>query len=112
MEGGLKKDNSSSSSQPQEVGVGGGEGGNVHPVPMGSIGPECTELKRAYDACFNAWFADKFLKGHPPGLDSCDPLLSAYTDCVKKALKARHVDLGEIAMAHLGTDKVRTPPTS
>ncbi len=58
---------------------------------MGSIGPECTELKIAYDNCFNSWFADKFLKGvatssspgAPSGLESCDALLTAYTSCVK-----------------------------
>lgn len=55
---------------------------------MGSIGPECTELKVAYDTCFNAWFADKFLKGQSkPGLDSCDALLAAYTSCVKVSNK-------------------------
>ena len=29
---------------------------------MNSIGEECNELKQSYDACFNVWFAEKFLR--------------------------------------------------
>ena len=29
---------------------------------MNSIGPECDELKKTYDSCFNVWFTEKFLK--------------------------------------------------
>ncbi len=29
---------------------------------MNSLGPECDELKKTYDSCFNVWFTEKFLK--------------------------------------------------
>ena len=39
---------------------------------MQSIGPECNELKKTYEACFNQWFSEKFLKGVKE--DSCAPI--------------------------------------
>ena len=30
---------------------------------MNSLDPECNELKKKYDSCFNLWFTEKFLKG-------------------------------------------------
>lgn len=49
---------------------------------MNSIGEDCTELKQNYDTCFNAWFADKFLKGHHDD-SACAPLFRIYQHCVK-----------------------------
>jgi hypothetical protein len=80
---------------------------------MGSIGPECLELKGAYDACFNAWFTSSFLKAEGKSdLSSCDALLNQYTACVKRVLKSRNVDLVEIEKEHLGTSRERSIPKS
>ena len=49
---------------------------------MNSIGEECTELKRKYDDCFNAWFSDKFLKGDYKN-DPCANIFQTYQACVK-----------------------------
>lgn len=52
---------------------------------MNSIGENCNELKRDYDACFNSWFAEKFLRGETN--DSvCAPLFKVYQQCVKVGL--------------------------
>ena len=48
---------------------------------MESIGSDCQELKRDYDACFNTWFKESFLKGKTE--DACAPLFKAYQTCVK-----------------------------
>ena len=48
---------------------------------MNSVGEGCNDLKKAYEECFNKWFADKFLKGHKD--DPCGPLFRVYQDCVK-----------------------------
>lgn len=48
---------------------------------MNSVGEKCSELKKSYDACFNAWFADNFLKGETA--DSCAELFKEYQACVK-----------------------------
>lgn len=49
---------------------------------MNSIGEECNDLKKEYDACFNAWFAEKFLRGNTN--DSvCAQLFKSYQQCVK-----------------------------
>lgn len=48
---------------------------------MNSISPECQELKEKYDACFNKWFSEKFLKGNTK--DECGALFEVYQDCVK-----------------------------
>lgn len=47
---------------------------------MDSIGPECTELKHKYEACFNRWYSEKFLKGETR--DECEPLFKAYKACL------------------------------
>lgn len=49
---------------------------------MNSIGEDCKELKHNYDACFNNWFADKFLKGVTDE-SMCAPLFRVYQQCVK-----------------------------
>lgn len=49
---------------------------------MNSLGDDCTELKKQYDACFNSWFSEHFLKGRND--DSlCAPIFKIYQDCVK-----------------------------
>lgn len=42
---------------------------------------DCSDLKQKYDACFNSWFSEKFLRGDTN--DSiCASLLKVYKDCV------------------------------
>lgn len=41
----------------------------------------CSELKQKYDACFNSWFSEKFLKGDTND-SMCASLLKVYKDCV------------------------------
>ena len=49
---------------------------------MNSIGEACNDLKRDYDACFNTWFSEYFLKGHTND-SMCAPLFKVYQECVK-----------------------------
>ena len=49
---------------------------------MDSIGKDCNELKTKYDACFQVWFSEKFLKGDTSE-DMCKPLFIVYEDCVR-----------------------------
>lgn len=53
---------------------------------MNSIGENCNELKSKYDACFNSWFSDKFLKGHTDD-SQCKPLFQVYQKCVQVNIK-------------------------
>ncbi|RKP12169.1 hypothetical protein BJ684DRAFT_11897 [Piptocephalis cylindrospora] len=57
---------------------------------MESIGKDCTELKQAYDTCFNRWYAESFLKGNTT--PECDELFEKYRSCVHKTLKERQLD--------------------
>lgn len=49
---------------------------------MNSIGENCNELKKQYDACFNNWFAEQFLRGSTND-QACAPLFKVYQQCVK-----------------------------
>lgn len=49
---------------------------------MDSIGNSCNDLKKEYDACFNSWFADQFLKGNTND-KICAPMFKVYQECVK-----------------------------
>ena len=48
---------------------------------MNSIGPECNDLKKEYDACFNVWYSESYLKGDRKS-DPCSELLKSYRTCV------------------------------
>ncbi|CAD7011851.1 TP53-regulated inhibitor of apoptosis 1-like [Ceratitis capitata] len=62
---------------------------------MNSLGDDCTELKKQYDACFNSWFSEHFLKGrHDDSL--CAPIFKVYQDCVKRAMREQKIELREI----------------
>ncbi|XP_016976161.1 TP53-regulated inhibitor of apoptosis 1-like [Drosophila rhopaloa] len=62
---------------------------------MSSVGEDCNELKQQYDACFNSWFSERFLKGQTD--DSvCAPIFRVYQDCVKRAIREKKIDLREI----------------
>ena len=56
---------------------------------MNSVGAECNELKQSYDACFNVWFAEKFLRqgggGKQQNVDEsmCKPIFLVYKECVR-----------------------------
>ncbi|CAG8468438.1 9915_t:CDS:2 [Paraglomus brasilianum] len=55
-----------------------------------SISEECNNLKKEYDACFNKWYSEKFLKGdcNP----ECDEIFAAYKECVLGAVKSKQID--------------------
>jgi len=57
---------------------------------MESLGRECTELKRKYDACFNTWYSEKFLKGDIQ--PECEDLFEEYRACIQKVLKERKLN--------------------
>ncbi|XP_072020543.1 TP53-regulated inhibitor of apoptosis 1-like [Amphiura filiformis] len=78
---------------------------------MNSIGEECTELKREYDACFNAWFSDKFLKGKYKN-DPCAGIFQKYQACVKQAIRDKGINLDEIEKPVLGTSNEQQTPAN
>ncbi|XP_072391956.1 TP53-regulated inhibitor of apoptosis 1-like [Diabrotica undecimpunctata] len=78
---------------------------------MNSIGEACNDLKKEYDACFNSWFSDHFLRGS--NNDSmCAPLFKVYQQCVKKAMKDQKIDLQEVSADILGGTKEKKIETS
>lgn len=72
---------------------------------MNSIGEECQDLKKNYDACFNAWFAEKFLRGHLEEDPKCLGLFREYSECAKKAIVAKGIDINDIRKDVLGTEE-------
>lgn len=77
---------------------------------MNSIGENCNELKKQYDACFNNWFSEQFLRGSTNDT-ACAPLFKVYQQCVKEAMKAQQIEFKEIDSIHLGTDQeYKIPP--
>lgn len=50
-------------------------------VMSASFAPECTELKKKYDDCFNEWYSEKFLKGKSIE-NECSEQWYSYTACV------------------------------
>ncbi|XP_012277920.1 TP53-regulated inhibitor of apoptosis 1-like isoform X2 [Orussus abietinus] len=71
---------------------------------MNSIGETCNELKRQYDSCFHMWFSERFLKGDAD--DSvCLPMFKMYQQCIKKAIKEQNIELKDVEVDHLETDK-------
>jgi TRIAP1/MDM35 family protein len=57
---------------------------------MSSINKECNNLKQKYDACFNEWYTEKYLKGHIT--EPCVELFKVYKECVWKSLKEKKID--------------------
>ncbi|XP_011502828.1 PREDICTED: TP53-regulated inhibitor of apoptosis 1-like isoform X3 [Ceratosolen solmsi marchali] len=70
----------------------------------------CRELKQIYDNCFNNWFVEKFLKGDNNDVQ-CATLLKVYKDCVEKAMKEHQIDLHDVEINHLETNKEKIPPS-
>jgi TRIAP1/MDM35 family protein len=56
---------------------------------MESIDKRCTELKRKYESCFNAWYAGAYLRGDRN--DPCTELFKEYRLCIDSALRDRQV---------------------
>ncbi len=54
---------------------------------MNSLDKKCQESKEKYDACFNNWFSERFLKGE--NKDECQHLFMDYQKCVKVMLKSK-----------------------
>lgn len=75
---------------------------------MNSVSEECQQLKKDYDACFNTWFKEKFLRGSTE--DGCAVLFQSYQSCVKKAIKERGIDVWEVERNVLGTKDEQVPP--
>jgi len=57
---------------------------------MDSVGEDCNELKQQYDACFNSWFSERFLKGQTDD-SACVPIFRVYQECVKVRLMDFHL---------------------
>ncbi|XP_052838281.1 TP53-regulated inhibitor of apoptosis 1-like [Drosophila gunungcola] len=62
---------------------------------MSSVGEDCNELKQQYDACFNNWFSERFLKGQTDD-SACAPIFRIYQECVKRAIREKNINLQEI----------------
>jgi len=76
---------------------------------MTSIGDNCTELKKFYDICFNAWFKNEFLKGSSE-MNKCEGLFNRYQDCIKKAISEKGITVSDIEQPILGTEDEKQPP--
>ncbi|CAH1403546.1 unnamed protein product [Nezara viridula] len=70
----------------------------------------CLHLKKEYDACFNVWFSEKFLKGDSND-EMCAQLLKVYKACVEKTMKENHIEVKDAEINYLGTDKECIPPS-
>lgn len=77
---------------------------------MNSLADECTPLKHEYDACFNSWFSEKYLKGDMR--DECGDLFKKYQECVKRAIKEKGIDLEQIEKQVLDTPHEKQVPES
>lgn len=63
---------------------------------------DCSELKQKYDACFNSWFSEKFLKGDTND-SMCASLLKVYKDCVAVSFFESLFHLAEYVLCKLLT---------
>ncbi|KAI6650335.1 TP53-regulated inhibitor of apoptosis 1 [Oopsacas minuta] len=75
---------------------------------MDSISDKCTELKQAYDSCFNKWLQEKFLQGDRDHDGACGELFSKYQVCLREAIKEVGLNLDDLMDDHLGTDQEKT----
>ena len=58
---------------------------------MNSLSKKCQEAKEKYDACFNSWFSERYLKGDTE--DICEPVFRVYQKCVKEAIEEQKIEL-------------------
>ncbi|XP_034949174.1 TP53-regulated inhibitor of apoptosis 1-like isoform X2 [Chelonus insularis] len=77
---------------------------------MNSIGESCNEIKKQYDTCFQTWFSDKFLKGDTND-SMCAPLFKVYQNCLKKAIKDHKIEIKDLEVSVLETEKEKQPPS-
>lgn len=61
---------------------------------MNSLNPKCQQFKEKYDACFNNWFSEKFLKGKFE--NDCEEDFKIYQKCVKEALTEQKIEIWEM----------------
>lgn len=59
-------------------------------IMSASFAPECTDLKKEYDDCFNEWYSEKFLKGKSR-TNECAKQWTQYTTCVRAALVKQNI---------------------
>ncbi|XP_076382263.1 TP53-regulated inhibitor of apoptosis 1 isoform X1 [Megalopta genalis] len=74
---------------------------------MNSIAEACNHLKREYDSCFKLWFSQKFLKGDFDD-SMCSKHFKEYNQCLQQAMKDQNINLDEVDVSHLETDKDKT----
>lgn len=58
---------------------------------MNSLSKKCQEAKEQYDACFNKWFSEKYLKGKID--DECEGFFKVYQKCIKEAVSEHKIEL-------------------
>ncbi|EEB15882.1 TP53-regulated inhibitor of apoptosis, putative [Pediculus humanus corporis] len=76
---------------------------------MNSIGPNCNEFKKNYDACFQNWFKNHFLKGETDD-SMCREQFQQYNECVRKAMKDQQIDLKQLEQEVLNTSEEQKVP--
>ena len=81
----------------------------VEDCRMNSVGGECNDLKAKYDACFQIWFSQKFLKGDTSE-DMCKPLFIVYQNCVRNAIREQKINMKEVDQEILGTFSEKQEP--
>lgn len=57
---------------------------------MASLSPECDVLKAKYDACFNDWYQNKYLKGDLT--PACEEEFKKYRTCLKAVIARLELD--------------------
>lgn len=77
---------------------------------MNSVGPQCNELKKTYDACFQYWFSNQFLKGKTDD-SMCKEQFQKYNECVRNAMKEQKIDMNPLNFDVLNTpNENKVPP--
>ena len=72
---------------------------------MDSISDKCTDLKQAYDSCFNKWLQEKFLQGDTDHEGACGEIFSKYQVCLRQAMNDVGLNLDELNEDKLGTEE-------
>lgn len=79
---------------------------------MNSLSKKCQEAKEKYDACFNKWFSDKYLKGNTEDSE-CEPLFRVYQKCIKEVIAEHKIELWDLPSEYEHSKKhfQKTPST-
>ena len=61
---------------------------------MESMDPECTDAKKKYESCFQAWYSEKYLPAtdHTKVTDDCKDLFVSYRRCIDRVLREKGID--------------------